>query len=278
MKHLSSNRKRQHWRLEDIAFKTIDAASVRDDEFLFLTLASASFVEILAETYSDNLIAHFRADSEIAHWLQQTWQQEEVQHGRALKLYVQTVWPEFDWECAYDAFRTDYSALCTVEQLEPRLALELVARCVVETGTSTFYRAVQDYVSEPRLHQLMDSIRADEAGHYRQFRQFFSSYNAIDPQSAWAVIATIWRRMRDVRGQDVYIAFKHVYTGRHPNQPFLASDWHRYTQMVKRRARRHYSFLMAIKMLLKPVPIAEPLKRVLHWPIFGLARIWSLYS
>lgn len=278
MKHLSSNRKRQHWRLEDIAFDAIDTASVRDNEFLFLTLASASFVEILAETYSDNLIAYFRADSEISHWLQQTWQQEEVQHGRALKLYVQTVWPEFDWECAYDAFRTEYSVLCTVEQLEPRMALELVARCVVETGTSTFYRAVQDYVSEPMLHQLMDNIRSDEAGHYRQFRHFFSSYNAIDPQSAWAVIATIWRRMRDVRGQDVYIAFKHVYTGRHPNQPFLASDWHRYTQMVKCRARRHYPFLMAIKMLLKPVPIAEPLKRLLYWPIFCLARIWSLCS
>ena len=44
---LPVNRRRQEWRLEDIPFDAIDAASVRDDEFLFLLLASASFVEIL---------------------------------------------------------------------------------------------------------------------------------------------------------------------------------------------------------------------------------------
>lgn len=155
--------------------------------------------------------------------------------------------------------------------------MELVARCVVETGTATFYRAAQDYVSEPVLHQLLCNIKADETGHYRQFRHFLSAYNASDPQSIWAVSATIWRRMREVRGQDAYIAFKHVHAGRHPNQLYLESDWQRYGQMVKRRARRHYPFLMAIKMLIKPIPIAGTAKRLLQWPMLGLARLWMLY-
>jgi rubrerythrin len=277
LKHLPTDHKRKSWRLQDIAFNAIDATSVRDDEFLFLTLTSASFVEILAETYSQNLIEYFGDNSEITHWLQKYWRQEEVQHGRALKRYVQTVWPKFDWNGAYDAFRAEYSALCTVEQLEPCHALELVARCVVETGTSTFYRAVQDYVSEPVLHQLLGNIQADETGHYRQFRHFLSTYSASDPQSAWAVIATIWRRMREVRGQDAYIAFKHVHAGRHPNKLFLESDWQRYSQMVKCRARRHYPVMMAVKMLIKPIPIAGTAKRILQWPMLGLARIWMLY-
>jgi rubrerythrin len=273
---LPANNRRQSWRLDDIDFDAVDAASVRNDEFLFLTLASASFVEILSEMYSDNLIEHFQGNAEVTNWLKEYWQQEEVQHGHAFKAYIQRVWPEFDWESAYRAFQVHYSSLCTVEQLEPHRALELVARCVVETGTSTFYRALEDYVREPVLRQLIGHIKTDEAAHYTHFRRYFAAYNAIEHHGVGAVIATIWRRLREIRGEDAYIAFKHVYAARHPGQPFLASDWHRYNRMVKRLARRHYPYLMAVRMLIKPIPMAETLKRVLQWPLVGLARLVSL--
>jgi rubrerythrin len=266
----------QRWRLEDIDLDAVDAASVRDDEFLFLTLASASFVEILAETYNDNLLEHFRGNTEVTDWLDGVWQKEEVQHGRALRAYVQRVWPEFDWERAYGAFRTEYGALCTVEQLEPQQALELVARCVVETGTSTFYRALHDYVSEPVLRQLIEHIKTDEVAHYTHFRRYFEACNRIERHGVGAVIGTIWRRVREVRGEDAYIAFRHVHAARHPEQPFLASDLRRYNRVVKRLARRHYPYLMLARMLIKPVPMAEPFKRILQWPLVGLALLASL--
>lgn len=267
---------RQGWRLDDIDFDTVDVASVRDDEFLFFVLACASFVEILSGTYSANLIELFRGNTEITNWLTEFWQQEEVQHGRAFKAYVQKVWPEFDWERAHGVFRTQYSKLCTVEQLERHLALELVARCVVETGTTTFYRALQDYVREPVLRQLIGHIRTDEAAHYTHFRRYFMAYNAVERHGVGAVVATIWRRLREIRGEDAYIAFKHVYAARYPSRPFLESDWHHYNRTVKRHARRHYPHLMAVRMLVKPIPIFEPLKRILQWPLLGLALLASL--
>ena len=270
---LPSNRGRQAWRLEDIPFDTIDTASVRDNEFLFLSLASASFVEILADTYSGNLIEHFKGNSEVTDWLSQFWQNEETQHGRALKKYVQTVWPEFDWERAHEGFRTEYSSLCTIEQLEEKPALELVARCVVETGTSTLYSALQDYAPEPVLKQLMNNIRADEVAHYGHFRRHFESYNAIERHGVFAIIATIWRRLREIGGEDSYIAFKHVYMGRHPDKAFVRADWRAYNKAVKRLARHHYPYLMAVKMLIKPIPMVEPLKRLLQWPLVGLAMM-----
>jgi rubrerythrin len=272
---LPTNSRRQNWRLEDIDFAAVDTASVRDDEFLFLMLASASFVEILSETYSDNLIEHFRGNAEVTGWLKESWQQEEVQHGRALKAYVQAVWPEFDWEKAHSVFWTEYSACCTVEQLESHRALELVARCVVETGTSTFYRAVQNYVREPVLRQLIGNIKADEAAHYTHFRRYFATYNAIERHGFFAVIATIWRRLREIRGEDAYIAFKHVSAARHPDRPFIEEDWLRYNRTVKRHARRHYPHLMAVKMLIKPIPLVKPLKTFLLWPLLGLALLAS---
>jgi rubrerythrin len=270
---LPAHRRRQEWRLEDIPFGAVDAASVRDDEFLFLLLASASFVEILAETYSGNLIEHFQGDEEVTGWLRKYWQKEENQHGRALKTYVQAVWPEFDWESAHRGFTEEYTALCTVEQLEARPTLELVARCVVETGTSTLYSAVRDYVKEPVLSQLLNHIKSDEVSHYAHFRQHFERYNAIERHGVFAVIATIWRRLREISGEDSYIAFKHVYAGRHPDRAFHDSDWQRYSKQVKRLARHHYPYAMAIRMVIKPIPMMEPLKRLLEWPLIRLATL-----
>jgi rubrerythrin len=269
--HSTADTKRPHWRMDDIPYDEVDATLVRDDEFLFLMLASASFVEILAETYSGNLVSHYQGNAEVTTWLRDDWQHEENQHGRALKAYVQKVWPEFDWEAAHRGFTEEYLALCTVEQLEARPALELVARCVVETGTSTLYSAVYDYVKEPVLATLLNNIKTDEVAHYAHFRRYFEQYNAVEKHGALAVIRTIWRRLREISGEDSYIAFKHVYAARHPDRVFVKSDWRRYSRQVKRLARDHYPYAMAIKMVIKPIPMRDAFKQMLQWPLVGLA-------
>lgn len=264
------------WRIEDIDFERVDADTVRDNEFLFYMLASASFVEILSDKYSDNLIAHFRGDAEVTSWLKESWQEEELQHGRALKAYVNKVWPEFDWEVAHAAFWQEYRSFCLVEQLESQRGLELVGRCVVETGTTTMYRAVHNYVREPVLRQILGNIASDEAAHYAHFRRYFSAYNAVERHGFGAVVAAIWRRMRDIGGQDAYIAFKHVYAGRHPERPFQEADWRRYHKAVKWQSRRYYPHAVAVKMLIKPIPMFEPFRRLLVWPLLGVAKLVSL--
>ena len=52
------------WRVEDIDFSLVQSELVRDDEQLFYLLVSASFVEILADLYADNLIAQVAAIAE----------------------------------------------------------------------------------------------------------------------------------------------------------------------------------------------------------------------
>lgn len=261
------------WSLDDIVFSDIDVNAVRSDEFLFVTLASASFVEILAQTYSTNLTQHFRGNPEITNWLEAHWRPEEVQHGKALKAYVMAVWPEFDWDGGHARFSDDYANCCTVEKLEPQLALELIARCVVETGTSSFYRAIHDYVREPVLRDLINKIKMDEAAHYSFFRRHFAEFNVKEHHSTFAVVATIWRRMRDVRGEDAYIAFKHVHTTRNPFVPISSSHWRDYSKQAKALARHFYPYDMAIQMLVKPIPMAEQLKRPLQWFLVGVAML-----
>jgi len=44
---------------------------------------------------------------------------------------------------------------------------------------------------------------------------------------------------------------------------------------VKRISRHHYPHLMAVKMLIKPIPMIEPVKGALQWPLAGLALLIS---
>lgn len=269
------DRQALRWRVEDIDFGKIKGELVRDDDMLFYMLASASFVEILSELYSDNLIEHFRGNQDAVHWLRHHWQHEEVQHGRALKAYVKAVWPEFDWETAHAGFIAEYGPLCTAQQLEPVRALEMVARCVVETGTSTMYRALHDYVREPVLLQLLADIKADEAAHYSHFRRYFDTYNASERHSLWSVAGAIWRRIREIGAEDSYIAFKHVWLGRHPGQPFDESAWKHYQKSIRRYARFHYPYPMAIRMILKLVPLKEPVRNMIQRSLEGLVKLVS---
>jgi hypothetical protein len=261
------------WNYEEIDFASIDREAIRNDQLMFYMLASASLVEIMAELYADNLIEKFRGNTEVVNWLEKYWQREEVQHGYALKAYVEHVWPEFDWQAANSRFRAEYSALCTEEQLESSPALELIARCVVETGTTTMYHAVHDYVQEPILRQLFTNMKTDEANHYAHFRQYFESYCKSQRHSAWSVMRTISRRMTGIKSEDSYIAFKHVFSIRNPDTPFKESDWRAFSRIVKEKARQYYPYSVAVKMLAKLLP--RPFRDILQWPLLGMARLAS---
>lgn len=273
--HSASRHAKLRWNYEDIDFASIDKEAIRNDQLMFYMLASASLVEIMAELYTDNLVEKFRGNTEVVNWLETYWRHEEVQHGYALKTYVEHVWPEFDWQTANAGFRAEYRALCTTEQLESAPALELIARCVVETGTTTMYHAVHDYVREPVLRRLFANIKTDEANHYAHFRQYYDSYFNSQPHGAWSVVGTIWRRMTEIHSEDSYIAFKHVFTVRNPDTPFQEENWHNFSRTVKDKARHHYPYSVAVKMLIKLLPLPLALRQILQWPLLGIARLAS---
>ena len=128
------------WRIEGIELGDLQPQAVRDDEQLFFMLACASFIESGSDLYTRNLVEHYRRFPDTEEWLVRRWEKEELQHGRALRGYIQMVWPGYDWEAAFRRFFADYGPRCSMEELEPSPALEMAARCVVETGTATYSR------------------------------------------------------------------------------------------------------------------------------------------
>ncbi len=263
----------QGWRVEDIDFSHLQRELVCDDEQLFYLLVSSSFVEIMADLYADNLINHFKGNAEAVEWLSQHWKFEEVQHGRALKAYVQAAWPEFDWERGYAGFALEYATLCTVEMLAPSQALEMAARCVVETGTSTLYRGLYDYAREPVLRSLLANIKSDEIRHYTAFRRYFHECNLYERLGWWPVGRAMLSRAREVHDEDAYIAFKHAFMARYPDRPFNVAAWRNFRRSLRQLIWRHYPYRMAIKMILNPMPLASWIKSLTSSVLTGVAKL-----
>jgi rubrerythrin len=264
------------WSMDSIRYRDIARDMVEDDELLFQIVASASFVEITSDLYTKNLIEYFRDDPELVEWLAHHWEPEELQHGAALKRYVEAAWPDFDWRRAYEGFFAEYSHCCAVEKLAPTRALEMVARCVVETGTASFYRMLADAVPEPVLREVAGNIAADEVRHYKNFYYFFRRYRETEGPGRAAVLRTLWDRAQEVDTEDAYIAFKHVFLVRKPDAEFRPAEYEAFRSGVRRIGRDYFPYGMALKMFLKPLDLAPMIGRVVLPPATVATRLLLL--
>ena len=264
------------WAIDEIPVGDIDRDQVRNDRQLLCLLAAASYLEITAHLYTGNLVAFYRGDDQITAWLSEEWQLEELRHGAALKRYVETVWPEFDWNAGYRGFFADYSRCCTVERLAGTRTLELAARCVVETGTATFYRALSEMAAEPVLKEMTARISSDEVRHYKHFYHFFLHRRDREGVSRRAVLGTLWQRATAVDVEDAFLAFKHVFLASTPNAEFHVADYDAFRAAVRRRGERHYPHGMAVRMMLKPLELNPSVLRVIVPPMVSAARLLLL--
>lgn len=260
------------WRVEDIDFGRIDRERAAADEDLVILLCASSFIESGSDLYTTNLSTYFKGDTEVEAWLNDHWEHEELQHGRALKAYIASVWPDFDWDQAFASFFKEYALTCKVEYFEKTRALEMVARCVVETGTATLYRAINECCEEPVLKQLTNLIRADEVRHYKHFYRYFKKYNETERNGRLKVMGALVRRVAEIKNEDSDIALRHVYAFRRPE---LAQDPVRFKQMsgrVNRLVRRNLSADMCIKMLLKPLELPPSVQPKIQYPLAAITQ------
>jgi hypothetical protein len=248
------------WSIEDIPYGMLvpqrqqAVGDATGDDRLFYLVASASFIEITSHLYSHNLVDYFRGDAEVTGWLEREWEPEEMQHGAALKRYVEIAWPDFDWDAAYTTFLELYTPLCKPERLAGTRTLEMAARCVVETGTASFYRTLASLsAGEPVLARLAASISADEVRHYKHFYAYFLRYRDIDKTSRTAVARALWSRLIDVEAEDAFCAYKALFLARHPGADPTKGDYEEYRAGVLQLMKDHLPEEMTAKMLLKPL-------------------------
>lgn len=252
----------KRWSMSELPFDAIERARVADDLQLFYLVACASFIEITTDLYTRNLGEYFAGDDEVTGWLESRWRPEELQHGAALKRYVQTAWPDFDWERAYRGFYDEYSRLCVVESLAPTRPLEMVARCVVEMGTASYYTVLNQASDEPVLRQLTRNIRNDEINHYAHFFHYYQKYGGRPGSGRLKTLRTLIDRLGELDGEDGCVAFKHVFTVRHPERTFSSETYKMFRRASARLAQRHFPYTMTVKMFIRPLEFGPRTQRM----------------
>jgi len=264
--------RQQRWTLNDIPWDRLDRRVVANEEELLLMVASASFIEIATDLYVRNLLEHFGREGEVGIWLSQHWEHEELQHGRALKRYVQLAWPDFNWDKVQRSFFEEYARTCKAEVLEPTRALEMASRCVVEVGTAGYYTALSRFSPEPVLRILARHIAEDEVRHYKHFYRYFCQYREAESPGRARVMLALWRRMKMIQDEDGFVAFKHIYAARHAGKRPTRGLYRK----VRRRCRdivgSHFPHAMSVKMLLKPLALAPSTQRMAQSTLEALAR------
>jgi hypothetical protein len=169
----------QHWKIEDLPWDRLDKSRVDAD--LLKVVKAAALVEYNADTYAAYLCQVF-ADDPAFQEAARNWAVEEVQHGAALGLWAERIDPSWSLEKAMAKFRAGYSAehflngaSASIRGSRPG---EMVARCMVETGTSSYYSAIGDSCEEPVLKEICKHIAADEFRHYKLFYDTLNNYLA----------------------------------------------------------------------------------------------------
>jgi rubrerythrin len=157
------------WTLDDIAWDRFEPGKVDLD--LLMAVKAASVVEYNAPDYVEYLKAVFPGDAAL-HATFEQWGHEETQHGDALARWVKLADPTFDFEKTFAAFRAGYTPPhfeVADGSVRGSRRGELIARCVVESGTTSYYSALRDATDEPVLKQVAAHIAGDEMRHWKLF-------------------------------------------------------------------------------------------------------------
>ena len=241
----------RQWTLDDIAWQAFDPQKVDPD--VLLGVKAASMVESHSDDYVVYLCHVFHDDPEFQKDVAR-WGSEELQHGCALRRWAELADPNWDFEEAFARFKKGHILpLDATESVRGSRTSELVARCVVEVGTSSFYSALRDAVDEPVLKQICGNIAADEFRHYKLFYKTSKHYRGLEKSTLlarlWVAISRAWE------SDDDELAYAY-YCGSGDSQPY---DRRTHYRAYAGRAYCHYRFghvAHGINMVLKAIGIS----------------------
>lgn len=181
-------------------------------------------VEYNAGAYAAYLQSVFADDPEFAAAARE-WGEEETQHGAALARWAMLVDPCFDFEGRFAVFRNgvpiDISADASIRGSRSG---EMVARCMVEVGTSSYYSALGDAVEDPALKTICRKIAADELRHYKLFYDHLRRYLKIEGLSRFERLKVGLGRILETEEDELAYAF---YAANMPGRSYDRKTAHR---------------------------------------------------
>lgn len=250
----------KRWTLDDIPWDRFDAAKV-DPELLKIVKAAAC-VEHNANDYATYLCNVFSDDPEFQE-AAKAWAAEEVQHGQALGKWAEMADPDFSFDAVFRrfvaGFRPDVDAS---ESIRGSRSGELVSRCIVEVGTSSYYGSLGAAAEEPVLEAICKKIAADELRHYKLFYTHMKRY--LDREGATRARRFMVAISRIHESEDDELAYAYYAANAGPDEPY---DRKKYSQAYMRRAFQFYRpehVERAVSMTWKASGL-NPQSRIAQW-------------
>lgn len=225
-----------HWKIEDMPWDKLNPALVDSD--LLKVIKAAALVEYAAETYADYLCKVF-ADDEAFCAIARAWAVEEVQHGKVLGLWAEKIDPSWTLEAAMAKFRAGYMPEHfkndNTQSVRGSRAGEMIARCMVETGTSSYYSAIGASVDEPVLKEICAKIAGDEFRHYKLFYDTLNTYLAKENMGKMGRLKVALSRIAESEDDELSYAF--FAANANDNDVYDRATWNR---EYMRRAYGYY--------------------------------------
>jgi rubrerythrin len=218
-----------YWTLDDIPWERFDRSKLEPD--VVRIVKAASLVEYNGGAYAHHLCRIFHDDADFQRTAER-WGEEEIQHGRALARWAALADPGYDFNLAFERFQAGYQIdFDSDASRRGSRSGEMIARCMVEVGTSSYYSALRDSVQEPVLKEICRNIAADEIRHYRLFFNNLGRYLERDQVG-------LWRRLRVALGR---IA--------EAEDDELAYAYYAANETSRQYDQRHYSRAYALRAL-----------------------------
>src|SRR5262245_54464873 len=216
------------WTLDDIPWDRFDRSKL--DPEIVLIVKAASLVEYNGGAYAHHLCRIFHDDPGFQQAARR-WGEEEIQHGKALARWAALADPTFDLTAAFGRFQSGYKVDFDLDvSRRGSRSGEMIARCMVEVGTSSYYTALRDAVREPVLREICRNIAADEFRHYKLFYQ--NLMHCLEQEQIG-----LWRRLRIAaqriaESEDDELAYAYYAT----NETERSYDRHYFRRAYVRRA------------------------------------------
>lgn len=126
----------KNWTLDDISWRNFNPHLVKPE--LVPIVKQPAWLSWMRNNYATYLKNVFYDDLEFQD-AARDWVVEEVQHGQALGRWAEMVDPTFNYQSCFQRFAEGYKiAVNSSASIRGSRSGELIARCIVETGTTSW--------------------------------------------------------------------------------------------------------------------------------------------
>jgi hypothetical protein len=247
---------RAGWTLDDVRWGSFDPAKV--DPALLAAVKAAALVEYNAPDYVGYLSRVFKDAGPATLANIEQWGREEIQHGQALGRWAELADPAFNFEAAFARFRAGYKpphfTADDAHSIRGSRRGEMIARCVVESGTSSFYSAIRDAAAEPVLQEIAGRIAADE---FRHYKLFFETLQAQDEPDLpfWRKLLVAVARVNESDDDELSYAYycANIPAEREASQPYRREEYARAYHVTAMALYRRHHIRKMVQMVAKAV-------------------------